>query len=374
MFSNPFPEAFGLDIGDLSIKFVQLYNSSLRHRSATFDYRVARSIRLPHGLILDGELQQPEKIRHYIEHLLTGVKRKQKPVRSPWIVASLPETRSFIKLIELPKPENEIIEDDIKESLKKHVPFDLDDKKDPYYLDWQIIPMEKQEKDTTSILVGTVPKKTADSYTYLFESLGLGVIALEIEALSIARAMVTAKKKYVGEARAILDIGAARSSLIIFDNDTIQFSTSLSYSGEKVTAELEDKLNIDYDKAEKIKINRGLKYSKENDVKKAWEVMSKTTDNLVQEIEKAIKFYYSHFKNTNKINHITMCGSGSAMKNLPDVLSHKLNIESKPGRVWKNLSSKKGKLPNRDESLGFATAIGLALRAADNPFIKKDII
>jgi hypothetical protein len=42
--------------------------------------------------------------------------------------------------------------------------------------------------------------------------------------------------------------------------------------------------------------------------------------------------------------------------------------------VWKNLSAKKQIPISDEESLGYATAIGLALRAADNPFFKHDTI
>ena len=354
MFSNPFPNAFGLDIGDLSIKIVQLTNVSHLHRKPSYNLATARSIRLPHGIILDGVLQNPEKVRHYIQHLLGGIEGKYKPIKSPWVVATLPETQAFIKLITISKPKEEIIEDDITEAIKKHIP--LDQEEDAYYIDWQIISTnEELDKQETKILVGITQKIIADSYTYLLESLGLGVMALEIEALAIARSMITAQKHYQNEARALLDIGATRSS-------------------EIVTTALSQKLKISYEEAEKIKINQGVTYEKGQKNTKAWNVITETTEQLVKQIEKSINFYYSHFKNSNKITHITMCGGGSAMTGLDKILTSKLNIESMPGKPWKNLLSKKEIPMHHLESLSYSTAIGLALRASDNPFFKHDII
>lgn len=366
MFTNPFPNAFGLDIGDLSIKLVQLRNVSHRGKGASYELMRARSISLPPGLIVNGELQKPEQVRHYIQKLLKG-KEGDKPVKSPWVVASLPETRGFIKLITIAKPSEDVIDDDVAIEAKKHIPFDEDDS---YYLDWEIIPDEKHEEETR-ILISAIPKLVADSYTYLLESLGLGVIALEIEALAIARAMVTAGKEYTGEARALLDIGAARSSLIVYDDDTVQFSTSLPYSGEIVTTALEQRLHVEHKEAEKLKKQYGLEYKER---KKIWTTLMRETKSFADSINKNIKFYYSHFPNANRITHITMCGSGTNLKHLDKVLSLDLKVECKPGNVWKNLYSKRDIVIPAHEALGYATAIGLALRAADNPFFRKDSI
>lgn len=365
MFGNPFPNAFGLDIGDLSIKLVQLRNTSLFKSKPSYKLITHRTIDLPPGLIVNGEMQKPEEVRRRMEKLIKGNK-KDKPITDPWVVASLPETQSFIKLIEVKNTPEELEGEDIKELAKKHIPYDDDGS---YYIEWQIMP---SGKDTTRILIGAVQKSIADSYTYLLESLGLGVIALEIEALAIARAMITAGKEYESEARALLDLGAARSSLVIYDKDIIQFSISLPFSGEIITTALAQKLHISYEEAEILKIKQGLNYR--NKDTKAWGILTRVTADLVKYIKDAIDFYYSHFPEANKITRITMCGGGSNMKKLDKILSSKLKVVAKPGHPWKNLSLNKSLGISEEESLGYSTAIGLALRAADNPFFTNDAI
>ena len=69
-----------------------------------------------------------------------------------------------------------------------------------------------------------------------------------------------------------------------------------------------------------------------------------------------------------------MCGGGANMKKLDQILSTKLEILTCPGHPWKNLFSKKEISLTEPESLAYATAIGLALRAADNPFFTHDAI
>lgn len=366
MFSNPFPHAFALDIGDLSIKLVQLNNTSVfGTKTPSFAIATHRTTHLPRGLIINGEIEKPEQVKKYIRHLLSGGKN-QKPVRSKWVVASMPDTQGFLKLIHIEKEEEDVIEEDVLYSAKKHIPFD----EDGYYIDWQIIPRTDGVEAVTDVLIGAIPKQIADSYTNLLEDLGLGVIALEIEALATARAMITAEKEYRGEARAVLDVGAVRTTLIIFDHDHIQFSRSLPYSGEIVSMAIAQKLHVPHEEAETMKIKDGAQYKKS----KVWPIISKQTDNLVKEIQKTFEFYYSHFPNANKITRVTMCGGGAGMKQLDKVLSTKLGIESKPGRVWKNLFTQKYQAVVDRDSLNYATAIGLALRAADNPLFAKDTI
>ncbi len=365
MFSNPFPNAFGLDIGDLSIKLVQLRNVSFFKKQPTYKLVNYRTVDLPPGLIVNGEIQKPEEVRRRISHLLKGTKTK-KPIQGLWVIASLPETQSFIKLIEIKNPEEELFEDDIKEIAKKHIPYDDDGS---YYIEWQVMP---NDGDKLRVLIGAVPKTIADSYTYLLESLGLGVITLEVEALAIARSMITASKEYENEARALLDLGAARSSFVVYDHDIIQFSTTLPFSGEIISTALSQSLHISREEAEELKIKQGLNYNKKEN--KAWNITSKTVDELVKYIEDAIKFYYSHFPEANKITRITMCGGGSNLKKLDKILSSKLKIITRPGHPWENLSTKKAIPMTDEEALGYSTAIGLALRAADNPFFTHDAI
>lgn len=367
MITNPFHDAFGLDISDLSMKVVQLKGVGKYRKVPHFQLKAARSISLPYGLIVNGELEQPEMVRKYLMYLLEGnPKKNQKPIKGPWVVASLPENHNFIKQIRVDKDPDDIVEEDILYLVKKHFPFEENE----FYVDWQLIPTESKKQSI--VLMGAAPKRIADMYTYLIESVGLGILGLDIESLATARSMITAGKEYSGEARAILDIGATKTIFMVYDNDSLKFSQLIHFSGEIINTALTQKLNIDFKQAEEYKIKYGCEF--ENEQKDVWNVISKLVDSLTADIQKALNFYYSHFENANKVTHITMCGGGANMCKLDKVLSLKLGIEAEAGKVWKNLHVKNSKKLPGDQALSFATAIGLALRAADNPYTKKDTI
>ncbi len=367
MFLNPFPGAFGLDIGDLSIKMLQLTNTSRRRGHRSYEVAACRSTKLPKGLIIDGIIQEPEKVKKYLVHLLYDARTSKKPIRSQWVVASIPDTQAFIKRIDIQKKLTDVIEEDINDAAHRHIPFGEDD----YYIDWQATSGEEQG-EKTSILVTAVPKRIADMYTHLLESLGLGVIALEPEAIALTRAMITAQKTYTHEARGILNLGATRSSLTVYDHDQIQFTVSLPFSGEYITDALARECKLPYQEAEKQKITTGLAYTKNQVV--CWTSLTRSAEILTKEIQKSMQFYTTHFSDTNPITHITMCGGGAMMKRLDRVLSLKLKTTTRPGNVWKNLSSKKSPPLSPEESLRFAVVIGLAIRASANPFFLRDTI
>ena len=356
---NPFAGALGLDIGDLSIKLVQLTSSAFYERQY-FKIKESRSTHLPPGLIVNGEIQQPELVRKKLLYLLSKDGENFKPIHSSWVVAKLPEPKTFLKLIDMENSDNALTSVDVAYQAKKHLPFELEDA----YLDWQVItPADHTAKK--QVLIAAVPKVIADAYTYLIESAGLNPIALETEAAAVARAMITADKDYIGQARAILNLGGTRSNLIIYDNNSIQFSTTLNFSGEIVTAAIEQKLKIDHSRAEDLKIKNGLKYDTQNP--KYLTAVYGIAENLINELKTALLFYKEHFNDTNKVSRVTLCGGMANWENIDTFISRQLKITAHPGHPWKNLRNKKLYDYDKNKSLPLACAIGLALKAIQNP-------
>lgn len=357
---DPFIGAFGLDIGDSSIKLVRLERRSPYFSPTHYEIKDIRGINLLPGYIVDGELQQPEMVRKKLI-LLLGKEGKNKPIDSRWVVANLPEPKTFLKLIEIETLPKDLTTEDVEFNAKKHLPMDLGD----VYLDWQII---NQVDHATQVLLGAVTKTISDSYTYLLESVGLNIIALEIEALSIARAMITANKNYKGEARMILDLGAVRSHLILYDKNSIQFSTKLNFSGNLINTAMVQQLKISWNEAEQLKIKNGLAHDSKN--AKYLKTLTNLTDTLIDDVKKNLQFYQEHFSSPNPVTHITLCGGSSALAKLDTDIARKTKITTAVGNPWKNIFSKRKNNTDRATDSSLATTIGLGLRAAHNLFEK----
>lgn len=357
--NNPFKGAFGIDIGDSSIKIVQLIKKWRPSGRTRYNISDIRQISLPEGAISFGEILQPDIVIKKLQQLL-GTNAKIPPLKCPWVAASLPVTKSFLKLIETPVSEDKLNDEVILQEVSKHLPWNISEIK----IDWQIIRNPFPKKNESQLLIGAVPKKTIFDYSNILKSANLKPLFLEIEDLAIARAMITASKTYENEARAILDLGGSRSSLIIYDKGSIQFSSLIDFSGDYIDRILSTRLNIEPALAKELKINNGLNYI--NKYPEYLKIMIELAEKLTNNILQKMKFYGDHFNNTNPITHITMSGGMSIMNNLDKYLTEKINIEAAPGDIWKNLFNKKISQENK-KNLAFASAIGLALRATDWP-------
>lgn len=361
MFINPFQNAFGIDFGERSIKIVQLgssFASSKRH----FKLKHASQFELQEGLINNGEIQKPEEVVELLKKHLA----RHAPflLKSPWVVACLPETKTFIQLIKV-APDNstgQITQEKIIEAAPSYLPYDLDN----VYLDWQetenYTPDEKKP-----VLLAAAPKQLVDSYTYLLNIAGLVPLAFEVEAAPISRAVINRQKNLESQSRGILDLGATRSSLIIFDHDVIQFSLSLPISGLKITQNIQEAMALEFPEAEKIKKECGLETKKCQG--KLKQILEETLEELTEKISQAIQFYKLHFPEKNALTGIRLCGGGANLPALENYLSAKLKLKIRKANPWVNLFLPGAKTMPLDESLCYTTAIGLAMRALEKPII-----
>ena len=306
LFANSSKYPVGLDISDLSLKLVQL-----QKRGAKIKIQALGRLDVPEGLIVDGEIKDTEKVVGLVKELV------QKPqygkVSSDMVVACLPETKTFIKLIKVSKTANNL-NDTIETEIQKHVPMLIDE----IYYDWQII--ENKGSDQL-ILIGASPKKIVNQYTDLLDKAQLSVEALEIESTAISRSVLeeeSPKIKPNGNHYAIIDMGAKRTSLVVYAKNTILFTASVPISGEKITSEISTSLEISKEQAEKAKIICGL-----ND-EKTEKIISKILDNTIKDLNDRIKevleFSNNHFSQFGPVNKILLGGGGANIKGIADVI------------------------------------------------------
>ncbi|MFA6171875.1 MAG: type IV pilus assembly protein PilM [Patescibacteria group bacterium] len=363
----------GLDISDLSIKLIQL--TKIRDKIKISAVGCAR---LQPGIIEKGEIIKEDILEKEILKLLASPQYGK--VESDEVIACLPETQTFIKLIDVEKKKN--LDEPIKEEIEKHIPIPIEE----LYFDYQVI----EEKITeASVLIGAAPKKVVDKFTSLLDKINLSVIALEIEPISICRALLLEEgRKNKGKHEknyCLLDIGAKRASLTVYSKNSILFSMSLPISGEEITDTIEKKIKLNREQAEKAKIICGLDKEKAEGAVKA--ILAEHMGKLLSRIKESLDFYLMHYAEYGPIDKIILCGGGGNIRDLPAYLSEELKIDAIVGDPFVNIGGDKekyggaflekfnidakktkGKEPVRSKSLmqgkelTYTTAIGLGLR------------
>ncbi len=349
IFNSKKPSAWGLDIGEKQLKLVALIPDASSYRLTHYN-----TIDLDENEIVKGEVSDSDKLTEKIQKLIanaTGEKR----LKTQFVHACIPDTQTFVKLIDIPDMTDEEIPEAIKWASEHHIPLAADD----MYLDWQIVHHDPQNKKIT-VLIGAVPKTTTDKYTQAIKNADLVPMSLDVEATAIIRALepsFTTKEK---AGSAILDLGQTHTSLIVIAHETIQFISNIPFSGDEATNLLTEKLNITTQEAEKAKKICGLDNPECEDALK--KILNDKLNTTVKKIKAAFEYYENESKNPIKIQNIILSGGGAYMSGLSNFLEKELDIKITLGQPEKHISNSSEQFPV-NSSLKYATAIGLALKA-----------
>lgn len=350
------PAAFGLDISDLSLKIIKLKKKGRFLSLASFG-----ETKVKPGIIEKGEIKDEKALAKIIKKAVAEVKGEK--LKTKYVIASLPEEKAFLQVIQLPIMEKEEVKKAVYFEAENYIPLPID----KVYLDSQVVPQTTSSSGHLNVLIAAFPKEMIDPYVSSLKMAGLKPLALEIESQAVSRALI--KKGISSEPLLLIDLGANRTSFIIFSGRSLRFTTTVSVSSQKFTETISKYLKVDFKKAETLKIQYGI----QDDVtsSKVLEALADTLINLVKQIKKYLNYYQTHSihehlpPDSRKVAKILLCGGGVNLKGLADLLSLELRLPVELGNPWVNILPQSQKevpaLPH-SESLRYTTALGLALR------------
>lgn len=359
------PEAFGLDISDLSLKFIKL-----KKKNNYFSLSSFGEMKIAPGIITEGEIKDEAALVKIIKDAIDKVQGEK--LNTKYVICSLPEEKAFLQVIQLPKMEEKRLKQAAYFEAENYVPVSVSN----LYLDSQVVPALGCELDHLDVLIGALPQKTVDPYVNCLKAAGLKPLAFEIESQAISRALI--KNEVSSFPTLLIDLGAARTSFIIFSGNSLKFTTSIPVSSQRFTEAISQNLKLDFDEAEKLKIKHGLrekfklKISEKAEPKKGeiFESLIPILTDLVEQIKKYLNYYqthsfHEHLLSERKIKKILLSGGGANLGGLADFLALELKIPVETANPWINILPERIKeVPpiSYDKSLSFVTALGLALR------------
>lgn len=348
----PFPNylampAVGIDISDRTIKYAQLEKSSGDFKLKKFGIK-----NIDLGIIERGEIKQKEA-------LLKELKILHQELNNNYIVASLPEEKAFMKVVCLPLMEEDQIKKSLELQLEEIIPFPPSE----ILFDFELVGKSLQ-KNTLEVVISAFPKKIAEDYANIFNEAGFLPVAFEIENQSVYRDLVGFNNK---EGVMIIDFGKTRTGFLIGVGGAVKFSSTISVAGEQIDKVLAHGLKIDVFEAESMK--KKLIFQQNGGT---WDVIMPVISVIKDEAQRILEYWYTHAKEQDleheQVKKIFLCGGDANMLGLVDYLSYKLKQTVEMGNVWVNINDFENYLPpiERNESLMYATALGLSLRSFVN--------
>ncbi len=342
------PNGFGLEIEDSFIKAFQFGGKKNNLSGALCGLRILKK-----GIIQDSQIIQPEELAKEIRELMKS--SRPRSIKEKFVVFSVPETKSFVRTIQIPKMSKGEAEEAVKWETEANIPVSLD----KVYLDWQIIGSNEKNNE---ILVAAVPREIVNSYCKVITLSGLVPLAVEVDIVATIRSLTSEKsnKKPI----LIADIGADRTSLAICKNQVPYFSSSIPLCGKTFTDALQKGLGVNFERAEELKAKYGLGKMKKDDM--LYKIYNPLVENLAVEIERSLNFYSESISAHEKVEQIILSGGGSLLRELADYLSVRLEKVTVVGDPSVGLGINQDKPQNISSDLSpFATAIGLAIRGSN---------
>lgn len=345
-------ESFGLDFSDFSLKFAKL-----AQRGNDYELVSCGEVEVPRGIMEKSEIKDEKKLSQIIRQGLESVQGKK--IKDRYVISSLPEEKSFLDVLKIPQLEEKEVRPALMVEAESHIPLPIKE----VYCDFEKIENINKNATYQEMLFVAVPKTIVDSYVRVLKMAGLQPKAMEVESLAVARTLI--REDGISKPFLVIDFGQTRISFVIVAGQHPRFTSSILMSSAGLTQHIAKNLNVDFAKAEDLKIKEGLTGKKE-----VFEAAIPILTDLAEQIKNHLNYYRSHslkldiIPDGQEIGKVILCGGGSNLKGLTEFLSSELNTVVELGNPWTNITKPKNRVIKLkpEDALRFTTAFGLALR------------
>ncbi|MFZ4648867.1 MAG: type IV pilus assembly protein PilM [Patescibacteria group bacterium] len=334
---------FGIDIGDSSLKMVELKKQGPRLVLVNYGFTENLSnIQFTKLEDVDYLAAAINKVRHE-----AGIKSKK-------AVVSLPAFSVFSSIINIVNNDRKILPEAVREEARKVIPLPLDE----MILDWKIIPSaDGKETNNLSIFLTGSPKKLVRRYIEIFSRARLELVSLETETFSLIRCLMGDDQSTV----MIVEIGSNSTDIVIVKESIPIISRSLEVCSRTITGILASSMSISFAKAEQFKLDLGLTFNANSKTIDLPPVVITAVQPILNEIQYMLEFFASNYK--GKVDKIILSGGGAMMFGLREYLSSRLDMSVFVGDPWARVDCSV-ELKDVVSEVGprLAVAIGLAMR------------
>ena len=338
-------EGGGVEISDRAVKYLALERgfSGGRMVSAWGEEP------LPRGAVVEGDIRD--------EGALVSVLAKVRQLGGFSLVhASLPEQKGYLFDLSLPRSVIPDLADAVALQLPGYVPLPAAD------IIFDCEADLRGEDGILSVAVTAFPEALARAYASALSRADFLPLSLELEPQAAARSALP--REGVAGAQLLIDYSAAKTMLAVSSRGAVHFAASFEGS-----ARLDEALRA-----------RGLSETELFALKREEGVGSEDAElaalfnlhahALGEELKRHALYWNASTAGNparQTISAAYLSGGNANLRGLPEVLSRALNLPVSVADVWSNInfSRHENAVPPiaREESLRFATALGLAMRS-----------
>ena len=280
----------------------------------------------------------------------------QAGIKTKNIAIGLPANKTFTTIVETETlPEKELAKT-FKYEIDKYVPMALSDAK----VDYRVLGPNPNDPAKTEILVSSVSKEYAESVMEMIEKTGLNVIAMEPEALAMARAL-TAPGAI--DATMVVDFGKASTDIVIMYKDQPRLVRSIPGGLDVLVSAIANGLNVRVDQARQFILKFGLDANQVEG--QVFRILNTHLENYATELTKSVRFFQTKYIN-GRVGGIILSSYASTIPLFSEYIESKTGIPTMDGNPWQfvRISSEQQRML-ASVSDEFSVAIGLSERSND---------
>lgn len=350
LFSKNKMQLFGVDVSSSAVKVVQLSKSGDKYKVEYYGVDA-----LPANAVVEKNITEVDRVSAAISNAVkrAGIKRK-------YAAIAVSGSAVITKTINMPA---ELSEDELEEQLSldanQYIPYPIEE----VSLDFNVLGPVDHNPDLSYVLIACSRSENVDVCVEALEGAGLEAAIIDVESFAIEATYHEMKKNLEledDEIVALFDIGATTTTLHVMYQGRSIYTRDQTFGGKQLTDEIMQRYGLSMAEAGLAKRQGGLPESYET------EVLQSFNDSLIQQLSRALQFFFSATE-FNNVDKIVLAGGTASIEGLAELAEEQIGVYVRIANPIEgfNLASRVDEVAIKTDSPALMTAIGLAMRTFD---------
>jgi type IV pilus assembly protein PilM len=362
------PYVWGIDIGKCSLKAVRCRISPTDPRRL-----VAEAFDVVEYPMM---LSQPEAEPTELVRAALAEFTSRNSLAGDVVAVSAPGQSGLAKFIKLPPVEAKKIPDIVKYEAGQQIPFPLDQ----VVWDWQRLASGMEESGfvmDAEVALFAMKREQVTKALAPFEQAGLEVEILQLAPIALANMAMfdqlpdpaTIDPENPPASIVLVSIGVDSTDLVVTNGLRI-WQRSMPIGGSSFTKALVQDLKYTFAKAEKEKRNA----VRAADPRAVFKAMKPVFSQFAAELQRSLNYFMGTDRSA-KIGKVLLLGNAAKLRGLSDFVAKQLQLDVQRLDTFTALEGPAVSSPVfRENRLGFGTAYGLALQAAQAASLRTNLL
>ncbi len=297
----------GVDIGASSIKVVQL-------KEARKKLQIVRSgfAELPPQTIIDGHVMNAGAVTEALARIFTDNKIQQRDVAIGVYGQSV-----IVRKITVPMMTPSELDEQIHWEAEQHIPFDIK----LMSVDYEVL-RRRPEAGQMDLLLVAAKKDEISDYASILKEAKLKPAVVDINAFTVQNIFEHQYGLPPEGNIALLNVGAAVSSLNIVAKGVSAFTREITNAGNAITEEIRKALSCSHEQAEAYKMGGGPTQIVPQEVT---QIINQASQGLAGEIQRSLDFYLAT-SGEQEISRIYVSGGSAYLAPLMQAIERRARV------------------------------------------------